>query len=83
MAEVYANGRNVNLAMVRGGQAYAYRDYLTGCDANSYLDAESQAERTRQGVWRWGEAQKPWDFRCLQKNPVAEGVFLGQKLISG
>jgi hypothetical protein len=22
-------------------------------------------------------------LRCLQKNPVAEGVFLGQKLISG
>ncbi len=23
-----------------------------------------------------------WLFKCLQKNPVAEGVFLGQKLIS-
>jgi micrococcal nuclease len=63
VAEVYTNGRNVNLAMVRGGQAYAYRDYLAGCDASAYLDAESQAERTRQGVWRWGEAQRPWDFR--------------------
>ena len=29
------------------GLAYAYRDYLGGCDANAYLDAEAQAERYR------------------------------------
>jgi len=63
VAEVFAGGTNVNLAMVRGGQAYAYRDYLDGCGASAYLDAESQAERTRQGVWRWGDQQRPWDFR--------------------
>ena len=63
VAEVFAGGRNVNLEMVRGGQAYAYRDYLDGCGASAYLDAESQAERTRQGVWRWGDQQRPWDFR--------------------
>ena len=63
VAEVFAGGTNVNLAMVRGGQAYAYRDYLDGCGASAYLDAESQAERTRQGVWRWGDQQRPWEFR--------------------
>jgi micrococcal nuclease len=63
VAEVFADGRNVNLEMVRGGQAYAYRDFLDGCDASAYLDAESQAERTRQGVWRWGDQQRPWEFR--------------------
>jgi micrococcal nuclease len=68
VAEVFAGGWNVNLAMVRGGQAYAYRDYLDGCDAETYLNAESQAERTRQGVWRWGEAQRPWDFRRESRN---------------
>jgi len=63
VAEVYAGGRNVNLELVRMGLAYAYRDYLGGCDANAYLDAEGQAERYRQGVWRWGNEVKPWDFR--------------------
>jgi len=67
VAEVYAAGRNVNLELVRLGMAYAYRDYLSGCDANAYLDAESQAERSRQGVWRWGNEVKPWDFRKQQR----------------
>ena len=63
VAEVYAGGRNVNLEMVRMGMAYAYRQYLSGCDENAYLGAEAQAERSRQGVWRWGNEVKPWDFR--------------------
>lgn len=68
VAEVYAGGRNVNLELVRMGLAYAYRDYLGGCDANAYLDAEGQAERYRQGVWRWGNEVKPWDFRKQQRS---------------
>lgn len=68
VAEVYAGSRNVNLELVRMGLAYAYRDYLGGCDANAYLDAEAQAERYRQGVWRWGNELKPWDFRNQQRS---------------
>ena len=68
VAEVYAGGRNVNLELVRMGLAFAYRDYLSGCDANAYLDAEAQAERYRQGVWRWGNEVKPWDFRKQQRS---------------
>jgi len=45
------------------GAAYAYRQYLSGCDEGTYLGAESQAERYRQGVWQWGNEVKPWDFR--------------------
>ncbi len=67
VAEVYASGRNVNLELVRMGLACAYRDYLGGCDANAYIDAEGQAERYRQGVWRWGNKVKPWDFRKQQR----------------
>ena len=63
VAEVYAGGRKVNIELVRMSLAYAYRDYLSGCDANAYLGAEAQAERARQGVWRWGNEAKPWDFR--------------------
>ena len=63
VVEVYAGGRNVNLEMVRMGMAYAYRQYLSECDENAYLGAEAQAEQYRQGVWRWGNEVKPWEFR--------------------
>jgi endonuclease YncB( thermonuclease family) len=63
VAEVYAGGRNVNIEKMRTGMAYAYRQYLSGCDENAYLGAEAQAERYRQGVWRWGNEVKSWDFR--------------------
>ncbi len=63
VAEIYAGGQNINLEMVRLGMAYAYRQYLSGCDEKAFLEAEAQAERYRQGVWRWGNKVKPWDFR--------------------
>lgn len=63
VAEVFSNGRNINIEMVRLGMAYVYRQYLGGCDEAAYLNAESQAEKFRQGVWRWGNEVKPWEFR--------------------
>ncbi|WP_231596388.1 thermonuclease family protein [Synechococcus sp. CBW1108] len=43
---------NINLAMVEDGQAFSYRQYLGGCDAKEYLDAEHRASRRRYGVWQ-------------------------------
>ena len=55
---------NINLAMVEDGQAFAYRQYLSGCDAKEYLDAEYRASRRRYGVWQVpGGITRPWDFR--------------------
>ncbi len=55
---------NINLAMVEDGQAFAYRQYLGGCDAKEYLDAEHRASRRRYGVWQVpGGITRPWDFR--------------------
>ena len=39
VAEVFS-GVNINLALVEDGQAFAYRQYLRGCDAKAYLEAE-------------------------------------------
>ncbi|MFZ0407468.1 MAG: thermonuclease family protein [Cyanobium sp.] len=36
---------NINLVMVEDGQAFAYRRYLSGCDAKEYLGAEYRASR--------------------------------------
>jgi endonuclease YncB( thermonuclease family) len=55
---------NINLVMVEDGQAFVYRQYLGGCDAKEYLDAEFRASRHRYGVWQVeGGITRPWDFR--------------------
>jgi endonuclease YncB( thermonuclease family) len=41
---------NINLALVQEGQAFVYRQYLLGCDAKAYLEAEERASRARLGV---------------------------------
>ena len=55
---------NLNLALVEDGMAFAYRQYLSQCNAKEYLDAEFRASRSRFGVWRVpGGITRPWDFR--------------------
>jgi endonuclease YncB( thermonuclease family) len=63
VAEVFKD-ININLVLVEDGQAFAYRQYLSGCDAKEYLDAEVRASRRRYGVWQVaGGITRPWDFR--------------------
>ncbi len=70
VAEVIRGGVNVNLAMVRSGQAFAYRRYLGQCDQASYLAAERNAESARSGVWAvTGGITRPWDWRQSSRNP--------------
>jgi endonuclease YncB( thermonuclease family) len=73
---------NINLAMVEDGQAFVYRQYLGGCDAKEYLDAEFRASRHRYGIWQVdGGITRPWDFRkghrtsCARGTPVLHGSF--------
>jgi endonuclease YncB( thermonuclease family) len=68
VAEVFSD-RNINLAMVEDGQAFAYRKYLQECDANRYLDEEGRASRRRTGVWQVeGGITRPWDFRRQRRS---------------
>ena len=60
---------NINLVMVEDGHAFAYRQYLSGCDAKEYLDAEFRASRHRYGVWQApGGITRPWDFRRRRRS---------------
>jgi len=60
---------NFNLAMVEDGQAFAYRQYLSQCNAREYLDAEFRASRSRYGVWAVpGGITRPWDFRRSKRS---------------
>jgi len=70
VTEVFS-GININLALVEDGQAFAYRQYLSGCDAKEYLDAEYRASRRRYGVWHVpGGITRPWDFRRARRSAV-------------
>ena len=70
VAEVFSrNGRNVGLALVQQGNAYAYRRYLGQCDQWAYLDREKLAQRYRAGIWRLdGGIERPWDFRAARRS---------------
>jgi endonuclease YncB( thermonuclease family) len=62
---------NFNLALVEDGQAFAYRQYLSGCNAKVYLDAEYRASRRRYGVWQVeGGITRPWGFRKGRSSAV-------------
>ncbi|MEB3168675.1 MAG: thermonuclease family protein [Synechococcaceae cyanobacterium] len=68
VAEVFSDV-NVGLAMVEGGQAFAYRRYLNGCAAKGYLDAEFRASQRHHGVWQLdGGITRPWDFRRSRRS---------------
>jgi endonuclease YncB( thermonuclease family) len=63
VAEVFKD-ININLVLVEDGQAFAYRQYLSGCDAKEYLGADDRASRRPYGVWQVeGGITRPWDFR--------------------
>ena len=64
VAEILRDNKNLNLQMMRRGQAFAYRQYLSHCDAAAYLGAERGAQVDRLGVWSVpGGIKRPWDFR--------------------
>ena len=71
---------NINLVLVEDGQAFAYRQYLGGCDAKEYLDAEYRASRRRYGVWQVpGGITRPWEYRRMRQSgtsvPRAAGTM--------
>ena len=68
VAEIYVGTQNINLEMVQLGAAYAYRQYLTQCDRDRYLEAEADATRKGLGVWGpYKPDQVPWEFRRLKR----------------
>ena len=70
VAEVISE-TNINLALVEDGQAFAYRQYLSGCDAKAYLEAEDRASRARIGAWQVPSGiTRPWDFRRGRRSAV-------------
>ena len=74
VAEVFRDGQSVNLAMVRSGQAFVYRQYLRQCDRTAYLGAEAAAQKQGLGVWSVpGGIQRPRDWRHASRSTPGGG----------
>lgn len=67
VARVHQGNRDINLAMVQSGAAWAYRKYLTD---PSFLEAEDSARNARAGLWALQPDQimPPWEWRHAKEN---------------
>jgi len=64
VAEVFKNDVNVNLSMLKQGQAVVYHQYVSNCpDGNSYLKAEAAAKNQKLGFWNDPSFINPLDWR--------------------
>jgi endonuclease YncB( thermonuclease family) len=57
LATCFAEGNDINEAMVRAGMAWAFVRY-----SRVYVAVEADARERKVGVWQ-GPAEAPWDFR--------------------
>lgn len=66
VARVFQDNRDINLAMVESGAAWAYRQYLTD---PSLLEAEAEARNARTGLWALQPDQimPPWEWRHAKR----------------
>lgn len=64
VADVYANGQWVNLALVEKGYAWWYEEYSKD---QRLARAQQDAQARRVGLWSEPHPMAPWDFRKQQK----------------
>ena len=63
---LYVDGRNINLAQVRSGLAWHYKEYQseqTQEERIAYTEAEERAREKRSGLWQQPDPIKPSEFR--------------------
>ena len=66
VGKVLVNGADANLAQVKAGMAWWYREYAneqSDVDRRLYEQAEQQAQTQRIGLWSDKNPVPPWDFR--------------------
>jgi len=70
LGEVFVDGNNVNLEMVRAGLAEVYRGKpAPGQDVSPYWNAEEMARKTGNGMWSLGDKYvSPREWRRTHQN---------------
>lgn len=64
LAEVLAQQKNINIAMIENGYAWHFKKYSTDI---LYAEAEHKARKASQGLWIKPDAIAPWEFRAKYK----------------
>ena len=68
LAEIYADGLNVNLNMVENGYAEVYRGKMPeGMNSDLYRSAEAEAKKHKKGIWSLSRYESPKQFRRENK----------------
>ncbi len=62
---LYADGRNINLAMVQQGHAWWYQYFAR--HERALEAAEQDARSARRGLWAASDPVPPWDWRRRQR----------------
>lgn len=63
VGEVFTNTINVNLEMVKKGQAVVFHEDMENCNQTNYINAENRAKRQKLGFWNQANPIMPWDYR--------------------
>jgi endonuclease YncB( thermonuclease family) len=69
LGEVFVDGNNVNLEMVRAGLAEVYRGTpAQGQDLGQYWKAEEEARKAGKGIWSQANYMSPREWRKTHQN---------------
>lgn len=63
VALVFADGSNVNEAMVRAGHAWVYSQYCTLSFCGSWVQQQQAAKSAKAGLWQDANPTPPWEWR--------------------
>lgn len=64
IARVYCAKVDANAEQIRGGLAWAYRQYLQD---QTLLDLENEARSAKRGLWIESSPVPPWEYRKLKR----------------
>lgn len=72
VAVVYADGDNVDEAMIRNGLAWVYTKYCLAPFCADWKRYEEQARQSKLGLWRGPAPMPPWTFRSDQRRQTQQ-----------
>jgi len=73
VGRIELDGKNVNLASVRAGMAWWYRQYAP--TSKELKAAEAEARAAKRGIWSEPRAVAPWEWRRGSRSPSTDGNF--------
>jgi len=69
VCEIFKNGQNINLQMVKDGYAYILTEYCPKTKEIMYYNALQDAQNNKLGLFALGKWQEPKEFRkCVNSN---------------